>query len=165
MPKPFAVYPVIVAALLWLAPGFGAAAEDSAFGAVSIPQPAKPAGADSCVEPVEVMRRDHMKFLDHQRDRTVIDGERGSKYSLVGCMDCHNPADSARVVRYEDPEHFCAECHRYASVKIDCFQCHADRGLAKSQQSALAGGVSPWHERGGLSLGTLRHRTGGSNAD
>ena len=74
-------------------------------------------------------------------------------------------ADSARVVRYEDPEHFCAECHAFASVKIDCFECHADRGLEKSQQSSLASRTSPWRSHGGLNLGTLRHRAGESNAD
>ncbi len=110
----------------------------SSFGQVMIPAPIKPAAASECVEPVEVMRRDHMKFLMHQRDATVIEGERETKYSLVGCMDCHNPADAGgEVVRYENPQHFCAGCHAYASVKIDCFECHADRGLARSEQGRL----------------------------
>ena len=110
----------------------------SSFGQVMIPAPIKPAGASDCVEPVEVMRRDHMKFLMHQRDATVIQGERDTKYSLVGCMDCHNPADAGEeVIRYENPQHFCAGCHAYASVKIDCFECHADRGLARSEQGRL----------------------------
>jgi len=110
----------------------------SSLGEVAVPEPAKPAGAEACVEPVEVMRREHMNFLLHQRDETVLDGERGSKYSLVGCMDCHNPSDSAETaVRYPDPEHFCAGCHLYASVRIDCFECHADRGLGELQQSLL----------------------------
>jgi len=110
----------------------------SGFGEVVIPSPVKPADASACVEPVEVMRRDHMKFLTHQRDATVLDGDRETKYSLVGCMDCHNPASTGEeVIRYENPQHFCAECHAYASVKIDCFECHADRGLARSEQSRL----------------------------
>jgi predicted CXXCH cytochrome family protein len=110
----------------------------SSFGEVAIPSPGKPADAIDCVEPVEVMRRDHMKFLMHQRDATVLDGERSKKYSLVGCIDCHNPASAdEKVVRYENPQHFCASCHTYASVKIDCFECHADRGLSSSQQSNL----------------------------
>ncbi len=116
------------------------AADETAsnFGEVMIPSPAKPANANSCVEPVEVMRRDHMKFLMHQRDATVLNGDREKKYSLVGCMDCHNPASvSEEIIRYENPKHFCAECHAYASVKIDCFECHADRGLARSEQSSL----------------------------
>ena len=122
------------------APGLVAAAEVSAssFGQVAIPSPDKPADAANCVEPVAVMRRDHMKYLMHQRDETVLDGERAKKYSLVGCIDCHNPANAnEEIVRYEDPQHFCASCHNYASVKIDCFECHADRGLSNSQQSNL----------------------------
>ena len=120
-----------------LVPAMSAAAdpESSSLGEISIPQPPKPVDATQCVEPVEVMRRDHMKFLMHQRDDTVIDGIRTPRYSLVGCIDCHNPASSEQVVRYEDPEHFCAGCHLYASVKIDCFECHADRGLSSTQQS------------------------------
>ena len=111
------------------------ASDSSSLGEVNIPQPQKPANADQCVEPTEVMRRDHMKFLMHQRDATVIDGIRTKQHSLVGCMDCHNPATSEKIVRYEDPEHFCAGCHLYTSVKIDCFECHADRGLDSMQQS------------------------------
>ncbi len=131
----------------------GADRPSSGFGEIAIPQPAKPAAAEQCVEPVEVMRRDHMKFLDHQRDVTVIDGERDSKYSLVGCMNCHNPAsESGEVIRYEDPRHFCAECHAYTSVKIDCFECHADRGLDKIDQSRLA-----WDNED-LDSTTLLHR-------
>lgn len=130
----------------------------SGFGEIAIPDPQKPASAENCVEPVEVMRRDHMKFLMHQRDATVIDGERESKYTLVGCMNCHNPATEAgEVVRYENPQHFCAECHAYASVKIDCFECHADRGLDTQQQSRLDD--AGWkHSATTLSATTLRHR-------
>ena len=131
----------LITLLCLLKPGLVAAAEAeaSSFGQVAIPSPVKPAQAENCVEPVEVMRRDHMKFLLHQRDETVLDGERSKKYSLVGCMDCHNPGNAnEEIVRYEDPQHFCADCHTYASVKIDCFECHADRGLNSSQQSKLS---------------------------
>ena len=121
--------------LLWAGAVSSAGQESSSLGSVNIPQPQKPADATQCVEPTDVMRRDHMKFLMHQRDDTVIDGIRTPKYSLVGWMDCHNPASTEPVVRYEDPEHFCAGCHLYASVKIDCFECHADRGLGTVQQS------------------------------
>ena len=137
----------------------------SAFGEVSVPSPARPTAAEQCVEPVEVMRRNHMKFLLHQRDATVIEGERGSKYSLTGCMDCHNPADdSGRVVRYEDPEHFCAECHAYTGVRIDCFECHADRGLGKIDQGRLAPG-SAWHSGGQLTAATPAQTTVTNDVD
>jgi predicted CXXCH cytochrome family protein len=131
-------YLLLAACLGWLVPVAAAEVESSSFGDVVIPQPTKPMNASACVEPVEIMRREHMNFLLHQRDDTVLDGERNSKYSLVGCMDCHNPAESAETaVRYPDPQHFCADCHRYASVRIDCFECHADRGLGAVEQSQL----------------------------
>jgi len=132
---------LMLSALLgWFAclPAAAGEVESSGFGAVVIPQPVKPTNASACVEPVDIMRRDHMKFLLHQRDATVLEGERDSKYSLVGCMDCHNATEPAEtVVRYPDPQHFCAGCHLYASVKIDCFECHADRSLKQLQQGRL----------------------------
>ena len=30
-------------------------------------------------------------------------------------------------VSYDDPKHFCRSCHSYASVSIDCFECHASK--------------------------------------
>ena len=154
---------LLLLATLGLAPlGIPGAAEyeASSFGEIAVPSPGKPARAEQCVEPIEIMRRDHMKLLDHQRDETVINGERDSKYSLVGCMNCHNPAsESGEVVRYEDPQHFCAECHAYASVKIDCFECHADRGLEQLQQGKLDSTLPAWSGNGaGLSSATLGHR-------
>ena len=133
-------YLALSALLGWFAclPAAAAEVESSGFGAVVIPQPTKPGNASACVEPVDIMRRDHMKFLLHQRDATVLEGERDSKYSLVGCMDCHNATEPTEtVVRYPDPQHFCAGCHLYASVKIDCFECHADRSLKQLQQGRL----------------------------
>jgi predicted CXXCH cytochrome family protein len=144
----------LVLGWLSMAPGIAAETESSTLGAVAIPQPAKPANASSCVAPVDIMRREHMNLLMHQRDATVLDGERDGKYSLAGCMDCHNPADSAaKAVHYPDPQHFCAGCHSYASVRIDCFECHADRGRAEPQQSRLA----PAFDDGLLALQTF-HR-------
>ena len=156
---------LLLATLLGTLPlAFATAADEpaSSFGDIAIPSPTKPADAANCVEPVEVMRRDHMKFLMHQRDATVLDGERDSKYSLTGCMDCHNPADTGtEVIRYENPQHFCASCHNYASVNIDCFECHADRGLAKSRQSSLTQGFDSRQ----LSAQTFSHQVRQSRAD
>ena len=67
-----------------------------------------------------------MKFLMHQRDDTVHEGIRGARHSLVGCIDCHASKDDAgQWVRIDAPGQFCASCHEYVSVKIDCFECHA----------------------------------------
>lgn len=117
----------------WLAmpAGMASAAQPDAsgFGDIAIPDPPRPAQAENCVEPVDVMRRQHMVLLDRQRDRTVIDGERNGKYSLVGCMNCHNPVTAGgEAPGYGEADHFCSTCHAYASVEIDCFECHADRG-------------------------------------
>ena len=156
--------PGLTCLLCILAGGLAMAGEtgSSGFGDVVPPAPTRPATATTCVEPVEVMRRDHMKFLLHQRDKTVLEGERTKKYSLVGCIDCHNPTDPAgKVVRYEDPEHFCASCHNYTSVKIDCFECHADRGLSSSHQSRVIDS-SGQHL---LSMQTFRHKRDEARVD
>jgi len=120
-------------------PAFAGDSSTSTFGAIVLPTPKTPPQLNRCVEPTAIMRRNHMKFLLRQRDQTVINGIRGQKYSLSGCMDCHNPTVAGQeVVHYDNPDHFCASCHRYASVKIDCFECHADHGTKLIKQSRLA---------------------------
>lgn len=81
-----------------------------------------------CVEPEEVMRRDHMNFILHQRDETMHQGIRTSKYSFAECIDCHvQPDETGNIASFKSEEHFCNTCHEYAAVTIDCFDCHADR--------------------------------------
>ena len=81
--------------------------------------------AEQCVESEEIMRRDHMEFIKHQRDETMRDGVRTGKYSLKGCIDCHAiNGDDGKPVTVSNPKHFCAGCHRAAAVKLDCFECH-----------------------------------------
>jgi predicted CXXCH cytochrome family protein len=75
-----------------------------------------------CVAPPDVMRRNHMEFLKHQRDDTVHGGIRGAKFSLKGCIDCHASQKTNSVAKEES--NFCVSCHSYAAVKIDCFECH-----------------------------------------
>ncbi|MFT5219507.1 MAG: putative CXXCH cytochrome family protein [Planctomycetota bacterium] len=100
----------------------------SEIGKVELPQPQMPLMALQCVEPVDVMRREHMNFLLDQRDATVIDGNRDKKYSLTGCINCHNPKiENQPVIRNQDPEFFCSSCHQFTGVKLDCFECHTDQ--------------------------------------
>lgn len=80
---------------------------------------------DRCVEDTATMRRDHMRFLEHQRDATVHGGIRGAKHSLKGCIDCHASRATGSVAKADGD--FCMACHRFAAVKIDCFECHASR--------------------------------------
>ena len=85
--------------------------------------------AQQCVEPTEVMRSQHMAMLMHQRDATVLQGIRTTQHSLKECINCHvapTKADGSPL-HYGDKEHFCTTCHVAVGVKLDCFQCHADR--------------------------------------
>ncbi len=92
--------------------------------------PAKP-GATQCVEPTDVMRKEHYTFLNHQRDKTVHDGVRKKQHSLVECIACHiQPREDGSIPKHTEADHFCSTCHKYVAVKIDCFQCHADKDPA-----------------------------------
>jgi hypothetical protein len=99
-----------------------ASAGEGLFSPADLPKAKQAYSPDSqCVEPVEVMRRWHMEFIRHQRDKTMHQGIRTSKHSLVGCIDCH-VSPGADI---HSKEHFCTACHSYAAVRVDCFQCHA----------------------------------------
>ena len=81
---------------------------------------------EQCVAPVDVMRRDHMTLLFHQRDRTVYFGERATPYSLTGCLSCHTQKDArGAYIPINAPGQFCQSCHSFVSVNMDCFECHA----------------------------------------
>ncbi len=92
---------------------------------VPLPQLAAPAKGESCVEPTEVMRRNHPDFLKQQRDETMHEGIRDGKYSLNGCIECHAAADPEAADPAEKSiEGFCEECHTYTAVNVDCWSCH-----------------------------------------
>jgi hypothetical protein len=79
-----------------------------------------------CVEETGFMRKNHMDLLKHQRDETVHKGIRTKKHSLKNCFTCHVVKDANNMpVNVTNPKHFCRECHDYAAVTIDCFQCHS----------------------------------------
>ena len=93
-------------------------------GAPRAPIPA--AAGDTCVEPVGVMRREHMHMLMHQRDRTVHEAYRDKQHSLRGCVECHtNRTAEGQTIAVNADGQFCQACHAYAAVKMDCFECHA----------------------------------------
>ena len=98
--------------------------------------------AQGCVEPTADMRRNHMKYLLHQRDETVHEGIRTKQFSLEECIDCHvsSAPDAPRV---SSEQHFCNSCHTYAAVNIDCFECHADRPLPDSGKHSMAPITTP----------------------
>ena len=109
-----------------------------------------PPKGDQCVEDPTWMRTNHFETVLHQRDDTVLRGIRTQKHSLKNCIDCHiTPNESGEYARYSNSEeHFCASCHTYAAVSVDCFQCHADRpesAVREAIKQQLENGTNP-HE-------------------
>ncbi|MDW3096291.1 MAG: hypothetical protein R8G33_11505 [Gammaproteobacteria bacterium] len=107
-----------------------------------------PPKGDQCVEDPTWMRTNHFETVLHQRDDTVIRGIRTTKHSLKNCIDCHvTPNAEGEYARYSNSEeHFCASCHTYAAVTIDCFQCHADRpesAVREAIKQHAINGVNP----------------------
>ncbi|MBK7791386.1 MAG: hypothetical protein IPJ62_01980 [Betaproteobacteria bacterium] len=94
--------------------------------------PAAGAAAARCVEETGYMRRNHMDLLRHHRDRTVREGIRTTRHSLAGCVDCHADPQTRSVVGRNAAGRagFCAGCHRYVAVQLDCFDCHATQPAA-----------------------------------
>ncbi len=81
-----------------------------------------------CVEDEKLMREKHYDFLLHQRDKTMHQGIRTTKYSLKKCINCHVTKDkNGNYPDIKTNKHFCNSCHTYAAVTIDCFQCHATK--------------------------------------
>jgi hypothetical protein len=86
---------------------------------------------EMCVRDTDFMRRNHMELIQHDRDVTVHQGIRTLDGSLKECVTCHaNKHESGEfvpVTAMSGPggSQFCASCHAYTSVSLDCFQCHS----------------------------------------
>lgn len=118
----------------------GLAGTAAAGDGVPLPKLAKPQG-ETCIAPKDEMRRNHMDMLKHQRDLTLREGVRGAKASWRACVECHAAADPKVAdgkVRTLVP--FCAQCHAYAGVHLDCVQCHTTVPEADLKKAA---GLSP----------------------
>lgn len=121
---------VSFAAVLLLAPALTVA---------SAPKPAlKIETPGQCIAPAEEMRRNHMEMLKHQRDRTLRQGIRGEKASLNECISCHASKSTGTVLGKGG---FCQECHSYAAVKLDCWDCHQPKARHKVAGTPDAAGV------------------------
>jgi len=96
----------------------------------TVPQPdfSKLARAHKKDDPT-VMIRNHPNFLMGHRSVVVYKGIRQEINTIEKCVDCHavKGADG-KPVGYDDPKHFCGECHNKAAVNIDCFECHNSKG-------------------------------------
>ncbi len=120
---------LMYAALLALTLSAPVMAADS--GRVPLPNIPEPANGTKCVEPEDVMRRNHMEYLKAHRDETMHKGIRTTKYSLKACIECHAAPEASNEAVAAGKEkaqgHFCQNCHQYAGIKIDCFECHASK--------------------------------------
>ena len=118
----------VLSALVLALPLAATGGEELPFSTLELPEAQRHfSPTQECVEPEEEMRRNHMEYILHQRDETMHLGVRTRQYALEECINCHaTKDDGGEWIRVSDPRHFCASCHTYASVKIDCFQCHAD---------------------------------------
>jgi hypothetical protein len=123
-----------IGVLLGLALCAASAADDAGTLLPVIP----PAMGEQCVEPADLMRREHMRFLMHQRDATVHNGIRGARHSLVGCIGCHVQKDArGTAIPINAKGQFCESCHSFVSASIDCFDCHASVPAASQDKTAL----------------------------
>jgi hypothetical protein len=115
----------------------------------------KAAQLDSCVEPTDFMRRNHMEVIKHQRDETVHNGIRSTKHSLAGCIECHVSQDADnQPVPVNAEGQFCIACHEFAAVGMNCFGCHASVPAYPEEQpagQAAAGGLG-WHSSFAMSV-------------
>jgi len=124
----------LTAALLAAVLSFAGFADEQRARRVALPA-IQIENGEACVAPTAEMRRDHMTFLFHQRDRTLRQGLREPRFSLKRCVECHASRKTGSVLGKDG---FCASCHSYASVKIDCFECHTPL-----RQTATAGKGDP----------------------
>jgi hypothetical protein len=122
------------AAALLSAPSFEAVA------GVDLPKLERGKG-EKCVEDTQFMRRNHPDLLKHQRNETMHKGIRTTRHSLKKCVECHAGEKSGSVAASK--EDFCAACHSYASVKLDCWDCHATKPGKKPVQQAAQPASSP----------------------
>jgi len=100
-----------------------------------VPKPVvEKARGEQCVADPAFMRLNHMDLLKHQRNETVHRGVRDPRASLRGCIECHASSASGSVAAA--PADFCASCHAYAAVKVDCFECHASKPAATAMLPA-----------------------------
>ncbi len=87
-----------------------------------------------CIRDVKDMRKNHMKYILHKRDKTLREGVRTKQDSLAECISCHiSKNDKGEYASFGDSKHFCSSCHNFAAVNIDCFDCHNDKPTAASK--------------------------------
>ncbi len=85
---------------------------------------------DACIhEDPERMRRVHMDRLHAHQDQGVREGRSDPEWNLQSCVRCHAAPEAQQAASHgpsgSEDMAFCASCHEYAAVELDCFQCHS----------------------------------------
>ena len=139
--------------------GFAEEEEHLPFSDLKFSEPTRHfSDTQECVEPEDDMRKNHMEYLLHQRDETVYDGIRTRRHSLEECINCHaSKNEEGEFIPVNEPDQFCASCHTYASVNIDCFQCHATKPERSSTLHKLSSGTN--HHRHDDITGEISEKT------
>jgi nitrate reductase gamma subunit len=100
-----------------------------------------------------VMIRNHPNFLMNSRSIVVYQGVRQDINRIEQCVTCHAvKGPDGQPVGYDDPKHFCQQCHYKAAVNIDCFECHnskpmPDKKAALDSATKFAAIMSRTNER------------------
>ncbi len=102
------------------------------FGAIladhrgAVPAPLVPVAHGHCVLPTALMRREHMMLLRSVRTQVVRYGKKDRADRLTNCIACHvQTSSTGQAVPINQKGQFCAVCHSYVGVRVDCFACHA----------------------------------------
>ncbi len=102
------------------------------FGAIwadhrgTVPVPLVPTAQGHCVLPTALMRSEHMMLLRQVREQIVRDDKNDRTDRLTNCIACHVQTNSAGApIPINQRGQFCAACHTYVGVHLDCFACHA----------------------------------------
>lgn len=122
-----------------------------------VPKPTiQKAKGEQCVEDTDYMRRNHMKVLNHHRDKTMHEGIRTKQHSLKNCIECHaTPNDKGqRTVLGKDQ--FCQSCHTYAAVQVDCFQCHSSKPAGNAAMHPI---IPAQSGMGAQTAASIRHHS------
>ena len=111
----------IVASILLVLGLLGSAAEAGEHVGPEVPRAVGPGHPEGN----EFWRANHRTLLLHDRDLTVRLGDREIEASLKECVTCHAQTgpDAVPIPINEDGQ-FCAVCHEFTAVRIDCFECH-----------------------------------------
>jgi hypothetical protein len=108
------IFGILLASPLWFSVATG--------GMNKVPEPRLPTSENHCVESAQWMRDNHMHLLEEWRQMAVRDGihtyvaSDGKEYEISltdTCLSCHS-----------NKAEFCDQCHSYAGVSPNCWDCH-----------------------------------------